>query len=50
MTLCAIVQKYIEKLFDCLFSKKYNESLLQLEHPHSDNMEHYMIYKEKTQL
>ena len=32
------------------FSKKYNESLLQLEHPHSDNMEHYMIYKEKTQL
>ena len=47
MTLCAIVQKYIEKLFDCLFSKKYNEVLLK---PHSDNMEYYMIYEEKTQL
>lgn len=44
MNVCAILKMYIEKVFDYLFSKKYNEYLIK---PHSENMEHYMIYEEK---
>ena len=47
MTLCAIIQMYIEKLLDCLFFKKYKESLLKMEQP---SMEYYMIYEEKIQV
>ena len=45
--ICIQLERCLGKIFDCFFSRKNSESLLQVNHS-SDTMEHYMIYKDKT--
>ena len=46
--ICIHLQTCLDRIFDCLFPKKNNELLAETSQ-YSDDMEHYIIYKNNPQ-